>query len=144
MDRIVLKITGTQQAGMQKDKTELTTIGTLRDDGLAYIVKYTEECEPPYSPVDVTVRIQKDESFVEMRRSGEHGSCLTIEKAKRNLCHYGTEFGGILMGIYGRDIEAGEVQDGCGSFTFRYDIDINGAVASKNTVNMTFSKNQQN
>ena len=86
------------------------------------------------------MRIQKDESFVEMRRSGKYGSCLTIEKSKRNLCHYGTEFGGILMGIYGREIETKKDENG-GSFTFRYDIDINGSVTSKNTVNMIYSKN---
>ena len=52
MDKILLKITGTQQDGVQKDSVELTTVGTLRDDGSAYIVKYTEECEPPFSPID--------------------------------------------------------------------------------------------
>lgn len=141
MDKILLKITGTQLIDNQKDRIELTTTGTLRDDGTAYTIRYTEEQEPPFAPVKVTVRIQKDSSAVEMTRSGEYGSCLFIEKAKRNLCHYGTQVGNLLMGIYGREIEI-NVEDKAGSFSFGYDIDFNGAVTSKNTVDMVFSKNQ--
>lgn len=141
MDRILLEITGTQQIDRDKDKIELTTIGTIRDDGSAYIVRYTEEQTPPLAPVKVTVRIQKDESAVQMTRTGAFDSCLMIEKSKRNLCRYGTEFGDILLGIYGREIET-KIDDSTGSFFFGYDVDINGALASKNTVNMIFSKNQ--
>lgn len=139
MDKVLLKITGTQLIDSQKDKIELTTTGTLRDDGSAYIIRYNEEQEPPFAPIKVTVRIQKDKSFVEMTRSGEYGSCLIIEKAKRNLCNYGTAAGNLLMGIYGREIEA-DIEKDRGSFTFGYDIDINGAVTSKNTLDMVFSK----
>ena len=115
MDRILLEITGTQRVDGQKDQLELTTMGTLRDDGTAYIIRYTEEQEPPLSPVKVTVRIQKDESAVEMTRTGAYDGCLLIEKSKRNLCHYGTEVGNLLMGIYGREIEASLNENG-GSF----------------------------
>lgn len=142
MDRILLEITGTQQIDRDKDKIELTTIGTIRDDGSAYIIRYTEEQTPPLAPVKVTVRIQKDESAVQMTRTGAFDSCLMIEKSKRNLCRYGTEFGDILLGIYGREIET-KIDDSNGSFFFGYDVDINGAHASKNTVNMVFSKNQE-
>lgn len=142
MERILLEITGTQQIDSDKDKIELTTIGTIRDDGSAYIIRYTEEQSPPLAPVKVTVRIQKDESAVQMTRTGAFDSCLMIEKSKRNLCRYGTEFGDILLGIYGREIET-KVDDSNGSFFFGYDVDINGALASKNTVNMIFSKNQE-
>lgn len=142
MDRILLEITGTQQIDSQKDKIELTTMGTLRDDGSAYVIRYTEEQTPPIGPVKVTVRIQKDESAVQMTRTGAFDSCLTVEKSKRNLCRYGTEFGDVLLGIYGREIEA-KINDSDGHFFFGYDIDVNGALASRNTVNMTFSKNQE-
>ena len=141
MDKILLKITGTQLVDRQKDRIELTTTGTIRDDGTAFVIRYTEQQEPPFAPVKVTVRIQKDESAVEMTRSGEYGSCLMIEIAKRNLCHYGTQAGNMLMGIYGREIEA-RIESGSGSFFFAYDIDFNGAVASKNTVDMVFTKNK--
>ena len=138
MDRILLKITGSQLVDGQKDQIELTTMGTMRDDGSAYIIRYTEEQEPPMAPVKVTVRIQKDESAVQVTRTGGVESCLIVEKAKRNQCNYDTGFGNLLMGIYGRVIET-DVNADTGSFIFGYDIDVNGAVTSKNTVNMEYS-----
>ncbi|MDE6723590.1 MAG: DUF1934 domain-containing protein [Eubacterium sp.] len=138
MDRILLKITGMQFVDGQQDQIELTTVGTMRDDGAAYIIRYTEEQEPPMAPVKVAVRIQKDESAVQITRSGGFESCLIIEKAKRNQCNYDTGCGNLLMGIYGRMIET-NVEAQSGNFIFGYDIDINGAVTSKNTVQMEYS-----
>ncbi len=142
MERVLLEIIGTQQIDDKKDKIELTTMGTIRDDGTAYIVRYKEEQEPPSKPIDVTVRIAKDASSVNMTRSGGLDSCLLIEKSKRNQCQYRTPFGDVLMGIYGREVETVLEEDG-GKFNFVYDIDINGSVTSKNTVNMIFRKNQE-
>ncbi len=143
MDRILLKIIGSQLVDGQSDQIELTTMGTMRDNGTAYVIRYTEEQEPPMAPVQVTVRIQKDESAVQITRTGGGESCLIVEKAKRNQCNYDTGFGNLLMGIYGRIIEM-NIQEDNGSFTFGYDIDVNGAVTSKNTVNMVYSINKSN
>lgn len=142
MKRILLEITGIQQMDGDSDKIELTTVGTIRDDGSAYIIKYNEEQEPPTASVQVNLRIAKDGSYVNLTRSGAINSCLLIERSTRNQCQYPTLFGNFLMGIYGRDIEA-KVEDGGGSFTFSYDIDFNGALASKNTVNIKFTNNQE-
>ncbi len=139
MQKVVLNITGTQQFDAQKDKIELTTVGTLRDDGTAYIIRYNEQPEPPSPQIKVNLRIQKDGRFVEMTRSaGSANSCLSIEKANRNLCNYKTPYGDMLMGIYGKEIEV-EVNKDNGSFYFGYDIDINGAVSSQNTVKIDYS-----
>lgn len=143
MDRILLKIIGSQLVDGQSDQIELTTMGTMRDNGTAYVIRYTEEQEPPMAPVQVTVRIQKDESAVQITRTGGVESYLIVEKAKRNQCNYDTGFGNLLMGIYGRIIEM-NIQEANGSFTFGYDIDVNGAVTSKNTVNMVYSINKSN
>lgn len=79
-DKVLVEVKATQQYGHDTDVTDLTTYGTLRDDGAAYIIKYNEELENPSETVCVTVRVQKDESFVEMTRSGRSHACLTIEK----------------------------------------------------------------
>ena len=142
MNKIVLEITGIQRIDRQKDKIEMATVGTIEEDADAYIVKYTEEQEPPMAATDVCVKIYKNEKTVEMTRSGSFGSFLIIEKSKRNLCRYGTEYGDILMGISGRNIEI-EHGDGKGCFSFSYDIDINGALASKNELKMEFKNNQE-
>lgn len=139
MQKVVLNITGTQQFGKDKDKIELTTVGTMRDDGKAYIVRYSEQTDPDTPPIKVNLRIEKDGSFVEMTRSmGEKNSCIAIEKANRNLCCYKTPYGDTLMGIYGKEIEL-NIKENNGSFYFGYDIDINGAVSSMNTVKIDYS-----
>lgn len=139
MQKIILNITGTQQFDSETDKIELTTVGTMRDDGNAYIIRYSEQPEPPSAPIKVNIRIEKNGGFVEMTRStGKAGSCLSIEKANRNLCSYKTPYGEMLMGIYGKEIEL-DVNDTNGSFYFNYDIDINGAVSSTNTVKIDYS-----
>lgn len=142
MDEILLEIVGTQRIDNQSDKMELTTVGILEEQNDAYVIRYSEEQEPPTKPIRVCVKIDKNEKSVEMTRSGAFNSCLIIEKSKRNLCRYGTEFGDILMGISGHTIEH-EYADEKGHFLFSYDIDINGALASRNEVKMTFRKNQE-
>lgn len=137
MERILIEIKGTQRYGRETDVTELTTFGTIRDDGCAYVIRYRQELEPPEESVNVTVRVNKDESTVEMTRSGKTHSSLLIEKSKRHMCRYGTEFGDMLMGVYGKDIEA-DINGG--SFNFEYDIDFNGSVASQNKVMLNFTK----
>lgn len=140
MDKILLKITGSQRIDNQKDKLELTTIGSFEEKKDAYIINYKEEQEPPEPPVSVSVKISKDEKSVVMTRSSANDSCLVIEKSRRNLCNYGTQFGDILMGISGHTVDS-EYDGNKGKFLFTYDIDINGALASKNEVIMTFRKN---
>lgn len=140
MDKILLKITGSQRIDNQKDKLELTTIGSFEEKKDAYIINYKEEQEPPEPPVSVSVKISKDEKSVVMTRSGANDSCLVIEKSRRNLCNYGTQFGDILMGISGHTVDS-EYDGNKGKFLFTYDIDINGALTSKNEVIMTFRKN---
>lgn len=140
MHKILLKITGTQQITGDSDKTELTMVADMTETEDEYIISYTEEHEAPLAPVSVSVRIDKMERTVEMVRSGPFNTRLMIEKSRRNLCHYGTEYGDILMGISGHGIE-NRVNGERGSFRFSYDIDINGAMASKNEVKMSFRKN---
>ncbi|MCH5320112.1 MAG: DUF1934 domain-containing protein [Eubacterium sp.] len=142
MNKILLEIKGIQRIDTQRDKMELTTAGTFEETAEAYVINYTEEQEPPTPPIDVCVKISKDEKAVEMTRTGAFNSCLIIEKSKRNLCHYGTEFGDILMGISGHTIE-GECTDEKGSFIFTYDIDMNGALVSRNEVRINFRSNQE-
>lgn len=142
MENILLEIIGTQHIDGQRDETHMTTTGTLEKYDKGYIVRYTEQQEPPFSPVDVTVDISFDERLVQMTRTGSGEARLIIEKSNRNLCRYGTDYGDILMGITGHSIENNIENDG-GVFRFCYDIDLNGMLASKNEVKMTYRNNQE-
>ncbi len=142
MKRVLLTITGIQQIDDQKDKMELTTVGTFSENDECYIIRYKEEQEPPEEPISAKIRIYKDLGRVEMFRTGDNNSCLVIEKSKRNLCHYGTAYGELVMGVFGKTIEAEQNGDE-GTFNFGYDIDINGSLASKNQVILKIQENQE-
>ena len=137
----LITITGKQNYGDDNDKIERTTVGTIEETDDCYIIRYNEEQDPPQRPIRATLHISKDEQKVEMLKAGAYGSLLIIERSKRNLCNYGTQYGDMLMGIYGRTIENNYGEEE-GTFLFGYDIDINGAVSSRNEVTINFKINQ--
>ena len=137
MAKALITITGRQQYDDDKDQVEMKTIGTVEQDDKNYIIRYNEELENSTMPSRARLNIAKDESKVEMIKSGPYSSCLIIEKSKRHLCNYGTEYGDMLMGIFGREVE-NAYNDNEGTFKFSYDIDINGAISSQNDVTIEF------
>lgn len=142
MEKVLIEIIGSQNIDNQFDKTEFKTVGTFEELEEKYVIKYKEEQDAGEEPINVSVVVLKDESSVEMTREGAVVSRLVIERSQRNLCHYGTAYGEILMGISGHSIEH-EFDENGGKFTFGYDIDINGALASKNRVKLSYKKKKQ-
>lgn len=142
MEKVLIEIIGSQNIDNQFDKTEFKTVGTFEEFEEKYVIKYKEEQDAGEEPINVSVVVLKDESSVEMTREGAVVSRLVIERSQRNLCHYGTDYGEILMGICGHSIEH-EFDENGGKFTFGYDIDINGALASKNRVKLSYKKKKQ-
>ena len=142
MEKVLIEIIGSQNIDNQFDKTEFKTVGTFEELEEKYVIKYKEEQDAGEEPINVSVVVLKDESSVEMTREGAVVSRLVIERSQRNLCHYGTGYGEILMGICGHSIEH-EFNENGGKFTFGYDIDINGALASKNRVKLSYKKKKQ-
>jgi len=140
--QVLIEIVGTQKVDGDKDRIELTTLGTLEENENEYIVRYKEMQAGIAQSIDVTVLISKDEGLVEMTRSGAYESRLVIESSNRHLCHYGSEYGDILMGISGHSISA-DFDGENGEFEFRYDIDINGVIASRNSLYMKTKKNEE-
>ncbi len=140
--KALIKIIGTQRLGPDSDKIELTTVGTLEETEDSYIFRYNEEQELPSQKIKTKLSIAKNEKRVEMMRSGAYGSLLIIERSKRNLCTYGTQYGDLLMGIYGKNIE-NDFKGETGTFTFGYDIDVNGALTSQNEVKIEFKINRE-
>lgn len=137
MAKALITIIGHQKFDDDKDQVEMKTVGTVEHDDDNYIIRYNEELESSSTPIRAKLNIAKDESKVEMIKSGPYSSCLIIEKSKRHLCNYGTEYGDMLMGIFGREVE-NDFNENEGTFKFSYDIDINGAVSSQNDVIIKF------
>ncbi len=137
MAKALITIIGHQKFDDDQDRVEMKTVGTIEHDDDNYIIRYNEELEENSMPIRAKLNISKDESKVEMIKSGPYSSCLIIEKSKRHLCNYGTEYGEMFMGIFGRNIE-NNFNENEGAFKFSYDIDINGAISSQNDVIIKF------
>ena len=137
MAKALITIIGHQKFDDDKDQVEMKTVGTVEYDDDNYTIRYNEELENNTAPLRAKLNIAKDESKVEMIKSGAYSSCLIIEKSKRHLCNYGTEYGDMLMGIFGREVE-NDFNENEGTFKFSYDIDINGAISSQNDVIIKF------
>lgn len=139
--KALITIIGRQNYNGDRDKVEMKTVGTIDQDDKNYIINYNEELENSTIPLKATLNIAKDESRVEMMKSGPYSSCLIIERSKRHLCNYGTEYGDMLMGIFGKNIE-NKYEENEGSFDFSYEIDINGAISSQNDVTIKYRINE--
>ncbi len=139
--KALITIIGCQNYNGDKDKIEMKTVGTIDQDENNYIIRYNEELENSTISLKTTLNIAKDESRVEMMKSGPYSSCLIVEKSKRHLCNYGTEYGDMLMGIFGRNVE-NHYDENEGCFDFSYEIDVNGAISSQNDVTIKFRINE--
>lgn len=135
--KALLTIIGSQDYNGDKDKIEMKTVGTIEHNDDSYVIRYTEAVENSPASLKSKLVIAKDESKVEMTKSGAYSSLLVIEKSKRHLCNYGTEYGDMLMGIFGKNVE-NHYDESEGHFSFAYEIDVNGAVSSTNDVTIKY------
>ncbi len=85
--KALLTITGSQDYNGDKDKIEMKTVGTIEHKDDSYIIRYTEAIENSNASLKSKLTIAKDESKVEMMKSGPYSSLLIIEKSKRHLCN---------------------------------------------------------
>mgnify|MGYP002672276542 FL=1 len=118
------------------DIMELITEGTFKPIKLGnadgWEISYEDSEATGFAGSTTTVTCIGDE-LASMRRSGSADSHLVIEKDRRHHCHYGTEYGDMLLGISASRIINRLSEDG-GVLYFKYTIDINSAFVSENEI----------
>ena len=77
-----------------------------------------------------------DGSLVTVCRTGPFETELTIEQGRRHTTLYNTEYGSMLMGVYGESVESAMDETG-GKLDFTYTIDISGDFVSRNHLQIT-------
>ncbi|MBQ2389773.1 MAG: DUF1934 domain-containing protein [Clostridia bacterium] len=65
--------------------------------------------------------------------SREGSSKLIMTEGERNMCHYRTQFGDILLGVYCNEVN-NELNDSGGKISMSYTLDVNASVLSENKV----------
>jgi uncharacterized beta-barrel protein YwiB (DUF1934 family) len=118
--------------GAQPDIIELVTAGRYcTRDGKRYI-SYKESEMTGLDGVTTTLKVEGDDC-VTLIRSGAAQSRLIIAKGQRQLCHYGTDYGDLMVGISGCHINS-KLDDVGGELSFNYTLDVNSDTVSQNEV----------
>lgn len=132
---VLIEINSCQTADGESDTVQLTTTGSYaRRNGCYYII-YDESLSEGSEGVMTTLKVEGSDR-VTILRSGAAGSNLYLEKGRRHLCHYGTPFGDLMIGVCARRIQTSLNERG-GRLSLSYTIDVNSGVASENEVEIT-------
>ncbi|MGN0641675.1 MAG: DUF1934 domain-containing protein [Huintestinicola sp.] len=122
--------------GGAPDIMELMTDGELktvvRDGVEGYQIAY-DDTEATGFTGSRTIVSCFGEKIATMERKGAVESNLMIETNRKHHCHYGTEFGDMLLGIYTHKI-INRMTDSGGELYFKYTIDVNSALLSENEI----------
>lgn len=126
---VCITIKSTQTVDSDKDTTELFTYGRMESTDCGYKLCYDESEATGFEGSTVTLDVRPD--AVTMMRSGKAVSSLIIERGKKHHCHYGTEFGDFMIGIFTDEIKNG-LKDNGGDIYLKYTLDINSSYMSEN------------
>lgn len=135
---VMITIKGTQTVSGESDQMELTTVGEMYDKNGSIYLKYKESQSTGYEGCTTVVKVDGSNK-VSMTRFGGTRSVLTMEKGVRHLCHYGTEHGDFMIGVFTQSVE-NNLTDNGGDITFEYSLDINTSLASENKVEINVTR----
>lgn len=114
-----------------KSNIELTTTGNYSRVNGRWVLLYDEMSEDKTAVIKTMIKV--DDKSVTITRNGEGSSKLIMTEGERNMCHYRTQFGDILLGVYCNEVN-NELSDGGGKISMSYTLDVNASVLSGNKV----------
>ncbi len=129
---VFIKIKGVQQVDDEQDVTELFTQGSFYKKNNNYYITYDESETTGFSGSKTTLKVEGNDK-VTLMRSGSVKSHLIIENGLRNVGHYGTHEGDMMIGVYTKSIDS-SLSDNGGDLYFSYALDINSSLISENEV----------
>ena len=110
---------------------ELTTTGNYSRVNGRWVLLYDEMSEDKTAVIKTMIKV--DDKSVTITRNGEGSSKLIMTEGERNMCHYRTQFGDILLGVYCNEVN-NELSDSGGKILMSYTLDVNASVLSENKV----------
>ena len=114
-----------------KSNIELTTTGNYSRVKGRWVLLYDEMSEDKTAVIKTMIKV--DDKSVTITRNGEGSSKLIMTEGERNMCHYRTQFGDILLGVYCNEVN-NELSDCGGKILMSYTLDVNASVLSENKV----------
>ena len=132
----LIKITGVQFGGGEKDVTELTTMGSFHKKNGSYYICYDESDATGFSGSHTVLRYEERDRRITLTRTGSVNSQLIMELGKRCQCSYDTGIGLLTVGVSCSSVKSTLGTDG-GKIDFDYSLDINPALTSENRVSVS-------
>lgn len=129
---VFISIKGVQQVDDQQDITELFTQGLFYKKDNSFYITYDETETTGFEGSKTMLRIEGSNK-VTLMRSGSVKSHLIMESGSRNIGHYGTLDGDMMIGVYTKEISNNITENG-GDLYFHYSLDINSTLISENEV----------
>lgn len=131
MKKFIFSISSKIAVEGETNSIELTTIGNYCRVNGKWVMMYEEPLEEKNGNIRTVIRATDD--LVSITRNGDTSSRLIMKLHERNMCHYNTEYGAIMMGVYCTDIKT-DLNEAGGIINMSYTLDVNAAVFSKNEV----------
>ena len=132
MKDVLIEIKGTQGLDNDENVIELTTVGQMAFKNGKYYLFYNDGESLGQVGVKTTLKTDGNNHVV-INRSGTLESRLSIKNGQRSQCFYSTEYGQIMLGIFGESI-VNFLTDYGGSRSMWYTIDANNGLISRNKV----------
>ncbi len=118
------------------EEISLTTVGNYCERGGSRYILYREYDRDGEAPAQIsTLKITPDGALTLMRNH-THRTHLVLEQGKRNVCQYGTPFGGMMLGVFADEVTVALNEKG-GSVTAHYTLDLDNNLASENEMLIT-------
>lgn len=136
--KILLKFSGNNGYEDGSDNTEFMTHGSLTEKNGKYYLKYTESLRGDGEEA-VTTTMKIETGRVTVIRFGETNTQMIMELGKKHMSLYETPYGSVVVGVLAGNMSL-DVGGSRGRIKIDYDLEINDAFMSKNSINLTYEE----
>lgn len=137
-----INITGRETIDGMDDGISLFTVGDYKKTENGYLISYMDTETTGFAG-DITTLETNGNKSITIRRRGKSFMDLVVEKDRRNVSHYDTEFGSMLVGVHGNDLRI-NLDDSGGTVSFRYALDIDTNIVSEHSLDITVKEGNRN
>lgn len=130
---VYIDIIGKQFIEEDEDITEFYTQGTLYKEDNNYYITYDENKNIGEKDCLTTLKINQDKIVLTKNINKSPKTYLIIEKGKRNMGNYNTNYGDLLVGITAKNMKC-DIDENGGELFFEYMLDVNYELISNHDV----------
>jgi uncharacterized beta-barrel protein YwiB (DUF1934 family) len=138
-ENYLISIKGRQRVDDETGEVELTTFGSYVRRGDSRYIVYKEYTSEDKNRTRTSILKVDGENKVTLMRGGEDSTRLILERGKRHLCQYDTEYGNMMIGVFTSRVQS-ELNDLGGKLEVSYTLDINSNLSSQNEIFITIKE----